>query len=248
MTGAPATDPSILDLPGSVSALGPESAAETVTKATPNHGDSVPSEAAASSLLTPPKRKRGVESEDEGDLDDEPDQKKHRLPGDYVLNPKLLSEPETAWIFCTNCKNPFVQKNAYFTRSSCPRCERHSMLYGYIWPKTMREGPRDKEERVLDHRTINRFLHRGDELKIRGRKVPEALLRASTPAESVAPSTPKKKKVVKKATPKRRKARADSEGDDEEDMDFRPRPGTGSAEPRRSGRARMVTAKVAMAS
>ncbi|KAG9259118.1 histone-lysine N-methyltransferase SET9 [Emericellopsis atlantica] len=95
---------------------------------------------------------------------------RQRTPGDYVLTPLLLSEPEMAWIQCSNCPTYFVQQNAYFTRFSCPRCERHSKIYGYIWPKTDKAGPNDKEERVLDHRTIHRFLHTNDERKIRGRK------------------------------------------------------------------------------
>lgn len=93
-----------------------------------------------------------------------------RTPGDYQLTPLLLSQPEMAWIQCTICTSYFVQQNAYFTRSSCPRCERHSKLYGYIWPKTDKAGPTDKEQRVLDHRTIHRFLDCNDERKARGRK------------------------------------------------------------------------------
>jgi len=60
-----------------------------------------------------------------------------------------------------------VQKDAYFTRSSCPRCERHSKLYGYMWPKTDREGKNDTEERVLDHRTVHRFIEPSEEKTIR---------------------------------------------------------------------------------
>ncbi|KAL7943408.1 hypothetical protein V8C42DRAFT_354208 [Trichoderma barbatum] len=94
-----------------------------------------------------------------------------RKPGDYVLTPLLLSEPDMAWIQCTNCSDYFVQQNAYFTRSSCPRCERHSKLYGYAWPKTDKTGPSDKEERILDHRMIHRFLDCNDERRARGRKL-----------------------------------------------------------------------------
>jgi histone-lysine N-methyltransferase SUV420H len=95
---------------------------------------------------------------------------RQRTPGDYVLTPLLLAEPEMAWIQCSNCPTYFVQQNAYFTRFCCPRCERHSKIYGYTWPKTDKAGAHDKEERVLDHRTIHRFLHTNDERKIRGRK------------------------------------------------------------------------------
>lgn len=81
-----------------------------------------------------------------------------RVPGDYILNATLLAVNASAWINCKICEEPFVQGDAYFTRSSCPRCERHSKLYGYMWPKTEPEGEDDEEERVLDHRTIHRFL------------------------------------------------------------------------------------------
>ncbi|KAK0737229.1 hypothetical protein B0T21DRAFT_347618 [Apiosordaria backusii] len=99
-----------------------------------------------------------------------PPAQKGRVPGDYTLTPLLLSEPETAWIHCTNCNAAFVQKDAYFTRANCPRCERHSKLYGYVWPKTQPAGKNDKEERILDHRLINRFLDPEDEARARGKK------------------------------------------------------------------------------
>lgn len=109
-----------------------------------------------------------------------------RTQGDYVLTPLLLSEPAMAWVQCGICNAPFVQQNAYFTRSSCPRCERHSKLYGYMWPKTDKEGPRDKEERILDHRTVHRFLDHYDEKRARGRKgVPES---EATPEVEEVPS------------------------------------------------------------
>ncbi|RMZ88321.1 hypothetical protein DV736_g4453, partial [Chaetothyriales sp. CBS 134916] len=105
-----------------------------------------------------------------------------RVPGDYILTRKLLAQPHDR---------------------ECPRCERHSMLYGFPWPKTdpdarklltrekeKRNGPGrpreksspaqpkysayrrqgragkgswvegggDEEERVMDHRTIHRFV------------------------------------------------------------------------------------------
>ncbi|RDL38162.1 Histone-lysine N-methyltransferase [Venustampulla echinocandica] len=92
-----------------------------------------------------------------------------RVPGDYVLTPLLLAQPTSAWINCKICEEPFVQENAYFTRSSCPRCERHSKLYGYMWPKTDKEGRDDSEERVLDHRTVHRFIRPQEERMVRKR-------------------------------------------------------------------------------
>jgi histone-lysine N-methyltransferase SUV420H len=108
-----------------------------------------------------------------------------RIPGDYLLTPLLLSEPEMAWIQCTTCDGYFVQQNAYFTRASCPRCERHSKLYGYIWPKTDKTGPNDKEERILDHRTIHRFLDPDDERRVRNRKSFGALKTNTEEAEEL---------------------------------------------------------------
>ncbi|KAI8966269.1 hypothetical protein F5Y11DRAFT_188563 [Daldinia sp. FL1419] len=123
-----------------------------------------------------------------------------RAPGDYTLTPVLLSEPNTAWIHCTVCSEPFVQHNAYYTRSSCPRCERHSKLYGYQWPKTEKEGRHDKEERILDHRTVHRFLTAEDEARIRGRKLPSV----------AATMTPDREISEKKNTGRPRRARSGS--------------------------------------
>jgi histone-lysine N-methyltransferase SUV420H len=103
-----------------------------------------------------------------------------RIPRDYVFTPRLLAEPASAWINCKICEEPFVQKDAYFTRSSCPRCERHSKLYGYMWPKTDKEGKHDTEERVLDHRTVHRFVRPEEERSIRKRNKSEIESRAVT--------------------------------------------------------------------
>lgn len=149
-----------------------------------------------------------------------------REPGDYLLTPLLLSEPEMAWIQCMNCNTYFVQPNAYYTRSNCPRCERHSKLYGYVWPKTDKEGPRDKEERVLDHRTIHRFLDADDERKVRGRK---SLLSKSQTEDRDSEEPERGRKVKRNSsvgTPKRVV---------EEDVSGL----------RRSGRARRVSSRLA---
>jgi histone-lysine N-methyltransferase SUV420H len=79
-----------------------------------------------------------------------------RTPGDYTRTPKLLGQKYDRWVECQTCDSWFVQCNSYQTRRECPRCERHSKLYGYQWPQTDK-GP-DGEERVMDHRTIHRFL------------------------------------------------------------------------------------------
>jgi len=89
-----------------------------------------------------------------------------RMPGDYTKTPKLLAQRYDRWIDCHTCSSWFVQENSYFTRKECPRCERHSKLYGYRWPKTDKEGSFDDDERVMDHRTVHRFLPPDEEAKI----------------------------------------------------------------------------------
>ncbi|KAA8652380.1 hypothetical protein EYZ11_007084 [Aspergillus tanneri] len=89
-----------------------------------------------------------------------------RVPGDYTKTSKLLAQTYDRWVDCHTCNVWFVQHNSYLTRRECPRCERHSMLYGFRWPKTEREGPSDDEERVMDHRTVHRFLYPDEETRI----------------------------------------------------------------------------------
>lgn len=117
-------------------------------------------------LLTPKRKRKSRVERPKTDKDHAPPV---REPGDYVLTRALLAEPQMAWIACKICEEFFVQKDAYFTRSSCPRCERHSKLYGYRWPKTDKEGRNDTEERVLDHRTVHRFIEPSEERAIRKR-------------------------------------------------------------------------------
>ena len=97
---------------------------------------------------------------------------KTRTPGDYVGTPLLLGEPTSKWVDCKTCSTVWVQPNGYYTRKECPRCERHSKLYGYRWPKTDKARG-DEEERVMDHRTVHRFLNPEEEKaakKGRGRR------------------------------------------------------------------------------
>lgn len=91
-----------------------------------------------------------------------------RTPGDYVRTPLLLGEKYSRWVDCHTCNNTWVQANGYLTRKECPRCERHSMLYGYRWSKTEKAGKGD-EERVMDHRTVHRFLTAEQEKAVRKR-------------------------------------------------------------------------------
>ncbi|CAJ2505877.1 Uu.00g000070.m01.CDS01 [Anthostomella pinea] len=177
-----------------------------------------------------------------------PTQIRKRTPGDYQLTPALLFEPNTAWIHCTICNDPFVQQNAYYTRSSCPRCERHSKLYGYQWPKTEKEGPNDKEERILDHRLVHRFLTADDEAKIRGRRPPSSYLKPATALVVVEGEAPVKRgrgrprkyplpQLVLPAAPAQLDPDAVAEDEDEDEGD--------SGSTRRSGRRRQPSLKAA---
>lgn len=91
-----------------------------------------------------------------------------RHPHDYIRTPLLLSEPFSRWVDCTTCPATWVQPNGYYTRKECPRCERHSKLYGYRWPQTERVRG-ESVERVLDHRTVHRFLGAEEERGVRRR-------------------------------------------------------------------------------
>jgi histone-lysine N-methyltransferase SUV420H len=120
-----------------------------------------------------PKKKRGRPAKSRGESpaptttstrEEAPARIRH--PQDYVTTPLLLTQKYCRWNTCNTCDRSFLQTDSYQTRASCPRCERHSKLYGFRWPKTDREGRWDTEERVLDHREICRFIA-PDEEKIR---------------------------------------------------------------------------------
>ncbi|PSN74090.1 hypothetical protein BS50DRAFT_566980 [Corynespora cassiicola Philippines] len=115
-----------------------------------------------------------------------------RKPGDYMTSDALLSAKYSKWVECNTCDVEFVQQDGYHTRKECPRCERHSKLYGFAWPKTDREGKHDKEERILDHRTVHRFVDPEEEKKLKkekGRKMMrESIVRRySTPRSTPRP-------------------------------------------------------------
>ena len=93
----------------------------------------------------------------------------NRYPGDYVRTPLLLGEAYSRWVDCSTCDACWVQPNGYYTRKECPRCERHSKLYGYQWPKTEKQGKGDDKERVMDHRTVHRFVKPEEEATVKKR-------------------------------------------------------------------------------
>lgn len=95
-----------------------------------------------------------------------------RTPNDWTLTPLLLLEKGSRWVRCRNCQADFVQPNAHQTRMACPRCERHSKLYGYAWPKTEKEGSHDTEDRIIDHRQLHRYVWPDEERKIKKARLP----------------------------------------------------------------------------
>jgi histone-lysine N-methyltransferase SUV420H len=186
--------------------------------------------------------------------------RQRRIPGDYTLTPLLLAEPEMAWIHCKNCDTAFVQKDAYFTRANCPRCERHSKLYGYVWPKTAPAGEWDDEERILDHREVHRFLDRAEEAKIRGRQYAHAAKMKTQQQEEEEESrkamkdelagniVAKPRGRVDRPKGKAGKKRAvedeewESKGSETPDVDA----GVDTSGLRRSGRARRVSSRLSL--
>ncbi|KAJ5668984.1 Histone-lysine N-methyltransferase set9 [Penicillium macrosclerotiorum] len=87
-----------------------------------------------------------------------------RSPGDYTKTSRLLAQKYDRWVDCQTCEAWFVQSNSYQTRRECPRCERHSKIYGFQWPNT--DKGVDGETRVMDHRTIHRFISPESEARV----------------------------------------------------------------------------------
>ena len=98
-----------------------------------------------------------------------------RKPGDYMTSHSLLSAKYSKWVNCHTCDADFIQQDGYNTRKECPRCERHSKLYGFPWPKTEKEGKHDREERIRDHRTVHRFVDPNEERQLKRDKVKKVI-------------------------------------------------------------------------
>jgi [histone H4]-N-methyl-L-lysine20 N-methyltransferase len=109
-----------------------------------------------------------------------------RTPGDYILTPRLLALPHDRWVQCQTCRNYFLQDNGYQTRRECPRCERHSKLYGFGWPKTepdprrLREvkEAREREEKKAGKGRKKRRSGEGDTIVVETAKGPTGRQRA----------------------------------------------------------------------
>ena len=173
---------------------------------------------------------------------------KGRYPGDYTLTRALLCTPYSRWVICRVCDAHFVQADAYQTRWSCPRCERHSKLYGYQWPKTDKSGKYDTEERILDPRNVNRFVSADEEKLIRkGKKTLKDLIaevgevnEEQQPPESAASRLRKQTLEPKDYYGRRR--RRDSEPDADQSSSKRLRDDE-SEDPGQSGNIQLASEK-----
>ena len=134
-------------------------------------GSLLPQEPKRKPVPRKPKKVRGLQPTIELDIPST------RTPGDYIRTHLLLGESFSRWVDCRTCSACWVQANGYQTRKECPRCERHSKLYGYQWPKTDKLGRNDDEERVMDHRIVHRFLPPDEEKE--ERKKGKGILRAA---------------------------------------------------------------------
>lgn len=129
---------------GNISMLGVDPSSESgaittittteVTKIVPNHNSAKP----GSNTVIPSIESHTVQVSSNTTINIQPLSATHRTPGDWYLTKKLLAQPHDRWVQCHNerCLDYFLQANGYQTRRECPRCERHSMLYGFPWPKT----------------------------------------------------------------------------------------------------------------
>ncbi|KAF8454613.1 hypothetical protein BDZ91DRAFT_557733 [Kalaharituber pfeilii] len=75
-----------------------------------------------------------------------------RFPGDSALVPQIGLE-----CICTDCGQSFWNTETWFVLRSCRRCERHSKVYGLVWPKTFKRK-NDQEPEILDPREISRYI------------------------------------------------------------------------------------------
>lgn len=58
-----------------------------------------------------------------------------RVPGDY-LSWRLNTEGTKC--VCSDCHKTFVHDDRWYVPRACKRCERHSKIYGLVWPKTVK--------------------------------------------------------------------------------------------------------------
>ena len=78
-----------------------------------------------------------------------------RVPGDYIN----FFDSSSVSITCTDCNEVFIHNDRWYVPRSCRRCDRHSKIYGFVWPKTakrkgdteVRAPPRRRSWTKADH-------------------------------------------------------------------------------------------------
>lgn len=58
-----------------------------------------------------------------------------RVPGDYL---SWHINTEGTKCVCSDCQKTFVHDDRWYVPRACKRCERHSKIYGLVWPKTVK--------------------------------------------------------------------------------------------------------------
>jgi histone-lysine N-methyltransferase SUV420H len=62
-----------------------------------------------------------------------------RFPGDY-----MICDPDNIECVCADCTEKFFHDDRWYVPRSCKRCERHSKIFGLIWPKTLKRKNDDE--------------------------------------------------------------------------------------------------------
>lgn len=76
-----------------------------------------------------------------------------RKPGDYID----FYDSDCIKCTCLDCKEDFIHNDRWYVPRSCQRCERHSKIYGLVWPKTIKKKG-DSEDQIEDPRMVQRYV------------------------------------------------------------------------------------------
>lgn len=72
-----------------------------------------------------------------------------RVPGDYL---SWHLNTEGTKCVCSDCQKTFVHDDRWYVPRACKRCERHSKIYGLVWPKTVK---RKNDSEVINSSTYH---------------------------------------------------------------------------------------------
>jgi len=96
-----------------------------------------------------------------------------RVPGDYIN----YYDSDCIKCTCMDCREDFIHNDRWYVPRSCRRCERHSKIYGLMWPKTVkRKGDSEvssvfsppcqfgclcllfAQDQIEDYRSVQRYV------------------------------------------------------------------------------------------